>query len=110
MRILLDECAPRKLKYFLEDHGYHCHTVQEQGWSGIRNGELLKRAELSFDVLISVDKGLQHQQNLAGRKLAILIIRARTNRLIDLEPCFAACAHALLTIRPEQVIQIPARN
>jgi len=110
MRILLDECAPRKLKYFLEDHGYHCRSVQEQGWSGIRNGELLKRAELSFDVLISVDKGLQHQQNLAGRKLAVLIIRARTNRLIDLEPCFPACVQALITVRPGQVIEIPAKN
>src|SRR5438874_939384 len=110
MRILLDECAPRKLKSFLKDLGHDCHTAQEQGWSGIRNGELLTRAELSFDVLISIDKGLQHQQNLAGRKLAIVIIRARTNRLIDLEPHFPACAQALSTIQPGQVIEIPAKK
>lgn len=106
MKILLDECAPRKLKLFLENHGHLCSTVQEQGWSGIRNGELLALAELSFDVLISVDRNIRYQQNLAGRNLGLVVIRARTNRLIDLEPHFPACAEALIDIQSGQLIEI----
>src|SRR5947209_3554740 len=98
MKILLDECAPRKLKSFLENHGHVCSTAQEQGWSGIRNGELLALAEVSFDVLISIDRNIRYQQNLAGRRLALVIIRARTNRLIDLEPHFPACAEVLIVL------------
>lgn len=110
MRILLDECAPRKLKAFLKTYGHQCQTVQDQGWSGIQNGELLARAETSFDLLITTDKGVQYQQNLAAKKLAIVIIRARTNRLIDLEPLFPTCVQALTTIRPGQVIEISAKK
>jgi predicted nuclease of predicted toxin-antitoxin system len=106
MNILLDECAPKKLKSFLSAHGHSCRTVQEAGWSGIGNGDLLNLAEPVFDVLVSIDKGLQYQQNLAGRKIAIVIIRARSNRLVDLEPHFPACARALASIQPGQALQI----
>lgn len=68
MIVLLDECAPKKLKLFLTTHGHACHTVQEAGWSGIANGELLALAEPFFDVLVSIDKGLQYQQNIVGGK------------------------------------------
>lgn len=110
MRVLLDECAPRKLKAFLTVRGHDCRTVQEAGWSGIENGELLALAEPSFDVLISIDKGLQYQQNLTGRRIAIVIIRARTNRLVDLEPHFLACVQALTTIKSGQIIEVPPRG
>lgn len=110
MKVLLDECAPRKLKLFLTAHGHYCRTAQEEGWSGIENGELLRRAEGRFDVLISIDKGLQYQQNPAGRKIAILIIRAKTNRLVDLEPHFPGCAQVLTTIRPGQVVEVPSKR
>lgn len=106
MNVLLDECAPKKLKLFLTTHGHACHTVQEAGWSGIANGELLALAESFFDVLVSIDKGLQYQQNIVGRKIAIVILRARSNRLADLEPHFPSCAEALLSIKSGQVIEI----
>lgn len=106
MNILLDECAPKKLKTFLVAHGHNCRTVQEAGWSGLANGELLALAEPLFDVLVSIDKGLQYQQNLTGRKIAIVIIRARSNRLVDLEPHFPSCARAVSAIQPGQVVQI----
>src|SRR5258708_495659 len=68
MRVLIDECAPRALKRLLVDRGHDCSTVQEAGWSGKHNGELLNLAETAFDVLVTVDPNLRYQQNLAGRK------------------------------------------
>lgn len=68
MRVLIDECAPRDLKFFLSQEGYDCATVQEVGWSGKENGELLARADGHFDVLVTLDRNLRYQQNLTGRR------------------------------------------
>ena len=64
MRILIDECAPRALKKHLMNHGHEYRTVQEAGWPGKQNGELLRLAEAAFDVLVTVDTNLSYQQNL----------------------------------------------
>jgi predicted nuclease of predicted toxin-antitoxin system len=63
MKVLIDECAPRALKQYLAGHGHECRTVQEVGWSGKENGELLALAEAAFDVLVTLDTNLQYQQN-----------------------------------------------
>ena len=76
MKVLIDECAPKAMKYTLAAHGHECLTVQEAGWSGKENGELLALAEDEFDVLVTLDTNLKYQQNLAGRKIAIVILRA----------------------------------
>jgi predicted nuclease of predicted toxin-antitoxin system len=70
VKILLDECTPHVLKRLLT--GFEIKTVQDQGWSGITNGALLRLAEGQFDVFITSDQNLKHQQNLAGRRLAII--------------------------------------
>ena len=62
MRILLDESLPVELK--LEFAGHDVRTVQETGWSGLRNGDLLARSVTRFDVLVTADQNLRHQQNL----------------------------------------------
>ena len=72
MRVLIDECAPRALKPYLSKEDYECRTVQEAGWAGKENGDLLSLAEDAFDVLITLDTNLSYQQNLAGRKIAIV--------------------------------------
>lgn len=73
MRVLLDENLPHKLRGLLQDH--EVVTVAYLNWAGIRNGELLRVAEdAGFDVLITSDQGIPHQQNLAGRKIAILML------------------------------------
>lgn len=59
MRILIDECAPRDLKLSLAAHHCECSTVQELGWSGKKNGELLALAEGKFEVLVTLDKNIQ---------------------------------------------------
>ena len=70
MRVLLDECLPRPLKRLLV--GYDVETIQERGWGGIKNGELLSLAEEHFDVFLTADQNLRYQQNLSDRKIAIV--------------------------------------
>jgi hypothetical protein len=85
MKILLDECIPRKLKYSLPDH--ECRTVPEAGFAGKENGALLGLAESAgFEIFVTMDRGLEYEQNLTGRSIAILILRAKSNRLADLLP------------------------
>jgi len=110
MRILLDENLPRKLVGYLVEHD--CRTVAECGWSGRKNGELLLLADPLFDVLLTLDKNLPYQQNLDTRQIAVLIIRARSNRIQDLLPIVPECLTALATIEPRQVVRVgslPAR-
>lgn len=70
MRILLDECVPWPMHKLLSGHA--CSTVQDLGWGGIKNGDLLQRAEGEFDLFITSDQNLRYQQNLTGRRIAIL--------------------------------------
>ena len=77
MKILLDECTPHVLKKLLT--GFEIKTVQDQGWSGVTNGALLRLAEGQFDVFITSDQNLKYQQNLARRQLAI--IQLPTNQI-----------------------------
>ena len=70
MKILLDECTPHVLKKLLT--GFEIKTVQDQGWSGITNGKLIRLSEAQFDVLITSDQNLRYQQNLVKRRLAII--------------------------------------
>jgi predicted nuclease of predicted toxin-antitoxin system len=70
MKILLDECVPWPMHRLLSNHA--CTSVQAQGWSGIRNGDLLDLAEAEFDLFITSDQNIRYQQNLADRRIAIL--------------------------------------
>ncbi|MDP1581394.1 MAG: hypothetical protein Q8M02_14065 [Candidatus Didemnitutus sp.] len=70
MKILLDECVPWPVHRLLE--GHDCTTAQRQGWGGLKNGDLLARAEVEFDLFITSDQGIRYQQSLTGRKIAIL--------------------------------------
>lgn len=85
MKVLIDECAPKALATFLSKHGHECRAVQEVGWSGKQNGELLNLAEVEFEVLVTLDTNLRYQQNLSHRKIAIIVLQGKANRLEDLE-------------------------
>jgi predicted nuclease of predicted toxin-antitoxin system len=106
MKLLLDECVPRTLKPSLSVEGHICSTVPEAGFAGKANGELLALAEQRFDVFVTLDSGLQFQQNLSGRKIAILVIRCKSNRLADVLHQIPACLIALRAIEPGVVVQI----
>jgi predicted nuclease of predicted toxin-antitoxin system len=84
VNILLDECVPARLARSLTDHSVT--TVQRRGWVGIKNGELLALAAQEFDAFITVDRKLSTEQDLTKFKIAVLLIRARTNRLEDIRP------------------------
>ena len=70
MRVLLDECVPWPMHRLLS--GHTCSCVQDKGWGGIKNGDLLQRAEGQFDLFITSDQNLRYQQNLTNRRIAIL--------------------------------------
>ena len=84
MRVLLDECLPRRLKRELP--GHDVRTAPEMGWASKRNGELLQLAQRDFDIFLTVDGNLQHEQNLASFDIAVIVLVARSNRLDDLRP------------------------
>jgi len=109
MKVLIDECAPKALKQVIAANGCECLTVQEAGWSGKVNGELLDLAETEFDVLLTLDTNLRYQQNLAGRKIAIIVLQARSNCLIHLSPHFPACVKAIQAINPGEIIYVVRR-
>ena len=104
MNVLVDECAPRALKTFLLKHGFECKTVQEVGWAGKQNGELLGLAETTFDALVTVDANLRYQQNLAGRKIAMVVLQSSSNRLDHLRQFFPACVELLNRINPGEFV------
>ena len=79
MKILLDECIDRGLARDIVDH--EVTIVSKCGWSGIKNGEPLALAEKSFDAFITVDRKLATQQDLTKFKIAVILLRSRSNRL-----------------------------
>ena len=101
MKVLLDENLPLKLAGHLV--GQERRTVVACGWSGKKNGDLLALADPQFDVLLTLDKNLPYQQNLDTRRIAVMIVCARSNRIQDLLPVVPECLAALATIEPRQV-------
>ena len=96
MRILIDECLPKKLKLELPDH--YVQTVPEAGWAGKQNGELLRLAEKDFDVLLTNDQNMEHQQHLKQFDLAFIVLVAATNDIDDLRPLMITVNDALSTL------------
>ena len=95
---------PRRLKFHLS--GHHCETVPEAGLAGKSNGELLRLAEPDFDAFLTLDKGIEYQQNLAGTGLRIVIIRAKSNVLADLLPHIPGCLAALQSMASGQIVRV----
>jgi Domain of unknown function (DUF5615) len=84
VKILLDECVDRRFAGDLI--GHEVTTVPRRGWAGIKNGDLLVLAEKEFEAFVTVDRKLATQQDLTKFKIAIVLVRARTNRLEDIRP------------------------
>lgn len=105
MRILLDECVDRQLRNYLP--GHESQTARYAGFGGLENGELLDAAEAAkFDVLLTVDRGFEYQQNLTHRNIAIIIFCGKSVLLEDLTPLMETCLDYLKSIQPGQVIRI----
>ena len=109
MRILIDECIDERFRNSLT--GNDSQTARYAGLSGLKNGDLLKAAETAkFDVLLTVDQGIEYQQNLTGRKIAIIIFRTKSNRLHNLLQLVPACLAHLESIQPGQIVSIEGRE
>lgn len=107
MRVLLDEQLPRQLARELS--GHEVRTVQQQGWAGLANGELLRRAaETGFDVFVTGDQNLEFQQNLARARLGVVVLAAQSNALEDLIPLVPGLLVAILGTRPGLVVRLEA--
>jgi len=106
MNVLLDECLPKNLKREVEAD--EVRTVPEAGWASKKNGELLRLAEKVFDVLLTNDQNLEHQQNLQKFDLAFNFLVAYTNDIEDLRPLMPAANEAMKTIQPGEIEYIRA--
>lgn len=84
MRVLLDECFPRALRAELP--GHEVTTVAEAGWGGLTNGVLLQRAATRFDVLLTVDRNLEYQQNFSGLSIAVIVVDVPSNDIEVIRP------------------------
>ncbi len=105
MKLLLDECVPRKLRNHLP--GVECQTVPEAGFAGRKNGELLALAEAAgFDVFLTVDRGIEYEQNLRHRTIGVLVIHAKSSRLADLLPHAPEILSVLRSVPQAQLVKI----
>jgi hypothetical protein len=106
MKVLLDECLPKKLK--AEVIAEFVTTVPEAGWASIQNGTLLRLAEKEFDVFLTNDQNLEYQQNLKKFDLAIVVLVALTNDIDDLRPLMPVVNEALNKIGAGEIVYIKA--
>lgn len=105
MKLLLDECTPKRLKRSFI--GYEISTVDEAGFKGLKNGKLIQASvDAGFDVLITVDKNIEHQQNKAALPLAIIILAAQSNRLESLLPLVPKALEALANIKTGEIVKV----
>jgi hypothetical protein len=108
MRIPIDECVDPRLKSEFPDHT--TKTVFDMGWSGVKNGELLMRAQGQFDVFETIDKGIEFQQDLARFGLGIVVISVSKNRIEYYRPILADIRQALKSVRPGGLIHVAQKG
>lgn len=106
MRILLDESLPRPLGLALI--GHDVSTVQQESWTSLSNGALLRQAAATFDVLMTADRNIEFQQNLAALPLAIVVLVADSNRLESLEPLIPEVLELLKALSPKTLVRVGA--
>ncbi|GCL36943.1 MAG: DUF5615 family PIN-like protein [Sphaerospermopsis kisseleviana] len=104
MKLILDECIDRRLTQ--EFIGYEIKTVPQMGWAGTKNGKLLALIEKEFDVFITVDRNLSFQQNLSQFNIAVVVLQAKSNRLMDLKPLVPKILDILSTVIKGQSVVI----
>jgi hypothetical protein len=104
MRILLDESVPRQLAPLLT--GHEVATVAQMGWAGRKNGELLRLATPEFAAFVTLDRNLEHQQNLERIGIGIAVLVARDSRIQSLAPLIPDLLRALAALRPGQLVHI----
>jgi hypothetical protein len=104
-RVLLDEMLPRLLARELPDHVVT--TVAKEGWTGVLNGELLRRAEAAgIEVFLTADRKMEYQQRLSGRSFGVVVVAAGGTKLEDLRPLAGALREAVARVEPGEVLHV----
>jgi predicted nuclease of predicted toxin-antitoxin system len=103
-RILFDENLPRLLRRDLPE--FSIRTVQEEGWGAYQNGQLVRRAETAFDVLLTADRRMEYQQNLASFSIGIVVINTPRLRLQELRSVLEPMRAAIARVRAGEIIRI----
>jgi hypothetical protein len=106
VRVLLDECLPKRLKRELL--GHDVRTAPEMGWAGKSNGELLTLAARDFDVFLTTDRNLSFQQNVSAVDIAVVVLVAESNRIEDLKPLARRVLEAVETTKRGSVAIVSA--
>jgi predicted nuclease of predicted toxin-antitoxin system len=101
VKILLDECVDQRLAR--EITGHEVVTVPAAGWASAKNGELLALAQKHFDAFVTVDRNIAFQQRLLQFSIAVVVLRARTNRLSDLRSLIPKLVEVLPTAKQGQI-------
>jgi predicted nuclease of predicted toxin-antitoxin system len=104
MKVLLDECVTRYLKR--DFTGHEVLTVEEAGFKGLKNGQLLQAASAQWDVLVTVDQNLEYQQNLKTLAIAVIVLKAKRSTYPMLKPLMPQVLRILEKIKPGEVIVI----
>lgn len=104
MKIFLDHCVPKRLLRLLSEH--EVKTAYQMDWAAKKNGELLKLVANEFEVFLTVDQNLQHQQNLASSPLGFIVLIAANNQYDSLAPLIPQVKAALTKLAPGDVIEI----
>ena len=104
MKIFLDHCVPKRLMRLLS--GHEVKTAYQMGWAAKKNGELLKLVANEFEVFLTVDQNLRHQQNLASSPLKFIVLIATDNQYDSLAPLIPQVKAALAILAPGDVIEI----
>jgi hypothetical protein len=108
-RVLFDEDVPRPLRHDLP--GFDIQTAVEAGWSGVKNGEVLRRADPLFDVFLTADRNLPFQQNLTGlRRMGLVVLAIGSTKLKDLQPFATEIAAALDAVEPGALLRISRKD
>ena len=104
MRVLPDECVPQALRKDLP--GHDVKTVGEADWAGVKSGALLRLAETAFDVLLTVDRNLEYQQDFSGLKIAVVVIEAPSSDAAVLRRLMAEVREAISKAQPGVVTRV----
>lgn len=108
MKVLLDECVTRKIRGDFQEH--EVYTVEETGMKGLKNGQLLRSASGRYDVLLTVDRNLPHQQNIRSLNIVVLVLAAERNSYDALYPLVPQVLEKLKRIMPGEVVIIEAQK
>ena len=103
--ILLDECVDHRLSREFSDHTVK--SVQQMGWTGLKNGELLSKAQHDFDIFLTTDKNLAFQNNVVNYDIGVIVLRAKSNRIDNLRPLIPSVIESLRSMKSGSVVFLP---